>query len=154
MSTNKDTPSLIEDLKKQASEIAAKLAEATQVQLEALHLKLKDAHLEVQRITEEIKKHGGELEAPKRRGRNPGSRNKTKLTSLPAKRGPNARRAKRGAVSSAIASYVTKAGKKGAHVKDISAATGIKPANVTAFFYSPKGKKEFKNLGKATFAAK
>jgi hypothetical protein len=63
------------------------------------------------------------------------------------------KKAKRGAVSASIRAFLASKGKTGARVKDIAAATGHKPANVTAFFYAPANRKAFKKVAPATFAA-
>jgi hypothetical protein len=59
---------------------------------------------------------------------------------------------RRGAVGDAIRAFVGSKGKAGAKVSEIAAATGNKPANVTAFFYSKANKKTFKKVAPATFA--
>lgn len=155
MSTTTDKPSLLEDLKKQAGEIAEKIKEATQRQLEGLHQKLQEAHTTVQSLTAQIHELSPKPAGAKR-GRKAGSKNKTvkaAKTTKPAKAGKK-RKGKRGAVGEAISAVVAKAGKKGAHVKDIATALKMDVKNVTAFFYSKSSKAKFKNLGKATWAAK
>ena len=88
----------------------------------------------------------------------------------PAKRGPKPKggsyvgngkpaktkkvKAQRGAVGEAITTFVSSKGKAGAHVSDIAAATGFKPANITAFFYAKANLKKFKKVAPATFATK
>ena len=84
-----------------------------------------------------------------RRGRKP-NRFKMNGSAKPAKK-VKPIKGKRGEVGAKIREQVIKAGKKGIHIKEIMAATGYKYANVTAFFNSKSGRKEFKNLGKATF---
>jgi cyanate lyase len=88
-------------------------------------------------------------EAPKRRGRPVGSGKKNAFN------GPSETksRGQRGAVGEAIRAFVLSKGKAGAKVKEIAEATGYKPANVTAFFYSKANKKAFKKVAPATFAS-
>jgi hypothetical protein len=67
------------------------------------------------------------------------------------------KRAKKGKMSDSIISFLAGKGKTGAHIKDIAAGVGTKPANITAWFYSPTGKrvlksKALKKVGPATFA--
>jgi len=95
----------------------------------------------------------GETAAPsgKRRGRKPGSKNKSKGPI--AKKAMADKKAKRGAVGAAIRAFVASKGKAGAKVAEIAAHLGSKPANVTAFFYAKGNKKEFKKVAPATFAA-
>jgi hypothetical protein len=50
------------------------------------------------------------------------------------------KRGKRGALGEGILNFLQPKGKEGAHVKDIAAGIGSKPANVTAYFYGT-GKK-------------
>ena len=71
----------------------------------------------------------------------------------PAK-APRKSKGKRGAVGEAILKYLSTKGPKGAHVKDIAAAVGNKPANVTAYFYGGAGRKHGKQVAPATFALK
>ena len=142
-----DKPSILDELKKQEAEIAAKIKEATSSILEELHKKLAAAHEQVQSITKEIERHSGNS-APKRRGR---KTNKFKLNGATPKT-KRATKGKRGSVGEAITAFVTSKGKTGAHVKDISKETGNKPANVTAFFYAKANKGKFKKVAPATFA--
>jgi hypothetical protein len=60
---------------------------------------------------------------------------------------------KRGALGEKILKFLTAKGKEGAHVKDIAAHTGTKPANVTAWTYTT-GKSKVKRVKPATFAVK
>jgi hypothetical protein len=66
------------------------------------------------------------------------------------------RRKRRGGLAKKIVKFLQIKGAKGAHVKDIAAATKIRPANVTAWFYGT-GKAliasgGIKKVGPATFA--
>jgi hypothetical protein len=88
--------------------------------------------------------------APVKRGRKPGSQNGT---GKPAK-APKKAKGKRGAVGAAITAFVSSKGKSGAKVSEIAAATGFKPANITAFFYAKGNVKKFKKVAPATFAVK
>jgi hypothetical protein len=146
-----DSHSVLDSLKKQEAEIAAKIKEATGALLEGLHKKLAAAHEEVQSITKKIHELSGKP-APMRRGRKPGSKNKS--TGSAEKKTKTTKKGKRGAVGAAIRAFVEKAGKSGAKVSDIAAATGNKPANVTAFFYAKGNAKQFKKVAPATFALK
>ena len=92
----------------------------------------------------------GEEPIKAKRGRKPAAVAKSVKAAKPAKK----RKGKRVAVGAKVLEYVSSKGKAGAHVNDISSATGIPKANVTAYFYSKAGKSKTKNLGKATFAIK
>ena len=85
----------------------------------------------------------------KKRGRPAGSGKKT-AAAKPAKK---AKRGKRGNLSEDILKFLSTKGKEGAHVKDIAAAVGSKPVNVTAWTYST-GKDKVKKVKPATFALK
>jgi hypothetical protein len=143
--TKEDKPSMLDDLKAQAAELAAKIKAATDAHLETLHTKLQEAHKQVQSLTAEIESHSGKP-APAKRGR------KVK-NSFPPKASKPAKKSKgkRGAVGEAITAFVSSKGKAGAHLKDIAAATGFKPANITAFFYAKGNAKKFKKVAPATF---
>jgi hypothetical protein len=58
---------------------------------------------------------------------------------------------KRGNLSATILKYLSAKGKEGAHVRDIAAHVGTKPANVTAWTYTT-GKSKVKKVKPATFA--
>jgi hypothetical protein len=60
---------------------------------------------------------------------------------------------KRGALGKDILKFLSTKGKEGAHVKDIAAQVGSKPANVTAWTYTT-GKSKVKRVKPATFAIK
>jgi hypothetical protein len=90
-----------------------------------------------------------EVATPKRRGRKPNNFNLNVTKPVKASK---AKKGKRGAVGDAIRAFVGSKGKAGAKVSEIAAATGNKPANVTAFFYSKANKKAFKKVAPATFA--
>ena len=94
------------------------------------------------------------LPAKAKRGRKPSKASKTKGNYAGNGRKAKKTRGKRGSVSEGILKFLSTKGDAGAHVKDIAAATGNKPANVTAYFYSKAGKKNTKALGGATFALK
>ena len=150
MSITTEKPSLLETLKTQAADIAAKIKEETDKHLETLHLKLQDLHKQVQSVTAEIESHAGKPAGAKR-GRKAGATKKA--TAKPAKAGRKVK-GKRGAVGEAIQAYLATKGAKGAHVKEIAEAIGNKPANVTAYFYGGAGKKLAKPVAPATFALK
>ena len=61
--------------------------------------------------------------------------------------------AKRGALGAKILKFLSTKGKEGAHVKDIAAHAGTKPANVTAWTYT-NGKSKVKRFKPATFEIK
>jgi len=84
----------------------------------------------------------------KKRGRPAGS-TKAAKPAKKAKRGSK----KRGNLSADILKFLSTKGKEGAHVKDIAAAVGSKPVNVTAWTYST-GKDKVKKVKPATFALK
>ena len=66
---------------------------------------------------------------------------------------PKAGRAKRGALKDTIISMLKDAGKAGLSVKDIAARTGIKGANIHAWFFTTGKKiKEIQKVGKSTHA--
>ena len=60
---------------------------------------------------------------------------------------------KRGALGQGILKFLSTKGKEGAHIKDIAAQVGTKPANVTAWTYTT-GKTKVKRVKPATFAIK
>ena len=60
---------------------------------------------------------------------------------------------KRGALGAKVLKFLSTKGKEGAHVKDIAAAVGTKPTNVTAWTYTT-GKGKVKRVKPATFAIK
>jgi hypothetical protein len=68
-----------------------------------------------------------------------------------AKRGRKS--GKRGALGEGILKFLSTKGKEGAHIKDIAAHVGAKPANVTAWTYTT-GKGKVKRVKPATFAIK
>ena len=148
MSTTTEKPSILDGLKAQAAEIAAKIKAETDKHLETLHAKLKEAHEVVTHLTAEIQKHTDKPAV--RRGRKPGSKNAKAVK--PAK-APKKAKGKRGALGEGILKFLSTKGKGGAHVKDIAAHLGSKPANVTAYFYST-GKSKVKKVKPATFALK
>ena len=148
MSTTTKETSILDSLKAQAVAIATKIKEETDKHLESLHLKLKDAHESVEKLTAEIRSHSGEPVRAKR-GRKAGSKNlKSKATK------PSKRKGKREPVGANITKFLQSKGKAGASIKEIAAHTGYKPTNVTAYFYAGVGKKTSKKVGKATFALK
>jgi hypothetical protein len=69
-----------------------------------------------------------------------------------------AKRAKRGVLGEKILTFLTSAGKKGAHVEVIAEVIGSKTANVTAWIYSTGQKfiksKELKKVKPSTFAVR
>lgn len=66
---------------------------------------------------------------------------------------PKASRAKRGAMKDTIISLLKEAGKEGLSVKDIAAKTGLKGANIHAWFFNTGKKiKEIQKVGKSTHA--
>lgn len=66
---------------------------------------------------------------------------------------PKPGRAKRGALKDTIISMLKGAGKTGLSVKDIAAKTGIKGANIHAWFFTTGKKiKEIQKVGKSTHA--
>ena len=65
----------------------------------------------------------------------------------------NRKSGKRGALGEKVLKFLAPKGKEGAHVKDIAAAVGTKPANVTAWTYTT-GKTKVKRVKPATFAIK
>jgi hypothetical protein len=140
--TKDEKPSLLEGLKAQAADLAAKIKEETDKHLETLHAKLKEAHEHVKNLTAEVEKHGGK--PPVKRGRKPGT-----VVAKKASKG----KGKRGQLGESILKFLSVKGKAGAHIKDIAAHLGTKPANVTAWFYST-GKSKTKKVKPATFALK
>ena len=83
-----------------------------------------------------------------KRGR-PAHSTKTRTEKPVAKKGRKGK--KRGNLTAAILKYLSTKGKEGAHVKDIAAHVGTKPANVTAWTYTT-GKSKVKKVKPATFA--
>lgn len=66
---------------------------------------------------------------------------------------PKPGRAKRGALKDSIISLLKEAGKAGLSVKDIAAKTGVKGANIHAWFFTTGKKiKEIQKVGKSTHA--
>jgi hypothetical protein len=67
--------------------------------------------------------------------------------------GPKPGRAKRGALKESIVALLKEAGPTGLSVKEIAAKTGVKGANIHAWFFTT-GKKitEIKKVGKSTHA--
>ena len=66
---------------------------------------------------------------------------------------PKAHRAKRGAMKDTIITLLKEAGKAGLSVKDIAAKTGVKGANIHAWFFTTGKKiKEIQKVGKSTHA--
>ena len=66
---------------------------------------------------------------------------------------PKAGRAKRGALKETIVELLKGAGKEGLSVKDIAAKTGVKGANIHAWFFTTGKKiKEIQKVGKSTHA--
>ncbi len=66
---------------------------------------------------------------------------------------PKAGRAKRGAMKDTIVTLLKEAGKTGLSVKDIAAKTGVKGANIHAWFFTTGKKiKEIQKVGKSTHA--
>lgn len=122
-------------------------------EIESVQHKLKEAKGIVDSLEAQLINLGVGSTAPVKRGRKPNAFNPLKPAKV-AKKGKTASKGKRGAVGEAIAEVVAKAGKKGIHVTDIAKATGFEVPNVTAFFYAKANKPKYKNLGKATWAAK
>jgi hypothetical protein len=151
--TKDEKPSLLDSLKAQAQEIAAKIKAETDKHLETLHAKLKEAHEVVSNLTAEIQSHTGKP-TPARRGRKPGT-NAAKLNgNRKTAKAPKKTKGKRGAVGEAITAFVSSKGKSGAKVSEIATALGFKPANITAFFYAKGNAKKFNKVAPATFALK
>lgn len=74
-------------------------------------------------------------------------------TTRSARASGKAPRAKRGALKETIIDLLKKAGKEGLSVKDIAAKTGVKGANIHAWFFTTGKKiKEIKKVGKSTHA--
>ena len=66
---------------------------------------------------------------------------------------PKAGRAKRGAMKDTIVALLKEAGKAGLSVQDIAAKTGVKGANIHAWFFTTGKKiKEIQKVGKSTHA--
>lgn len=70
-----------------------------------------------------------------------------------APKAPKAGRAKRGAMKDTIVALLKEAGKAGLSVQDIAAKTGVKGANIHAWFFTTGKKiKEIQKVGKSTHA--
>ena len=89
----------------------------------------------------------------KKRGRPAKSTGKDASKGVKPKGKGRRKSGKRGALGSKILEFLGTKGKEGAHVKDIAAAVGTKPANVTAWIYTT-GKSKVKKMKPATFAVK
>ena len=107
-------------------------------------LKTKDALLaDLADIDAELSAFGTGESKGARRGRPAAAKSKA----------PKAPRAARGALKETIIALLKAAGPAGLSVKDLSAKTGIKGANIHAWFFTTGKKiKEIQTVGKATHA--
>ena len=137
------------------SQLADLLKEKKEKEIEAINHKLKEARGIVAALEAQLESHGV-LTAPATPVKRAYTRKVKAIRNGAAKPAKATKKAKskRGAVGEAIIKFLATKGKEGAHVKDIAAAIGNKPANVTAYFYGGAGKKLAKPLGGATFALK
>jgi hypothetical protein len=89
----------------------------------------------------------------KKRGRPAKSKNVAPPKTAKPVGKPGRKSGKRGALGAKILKFLGTKGKDGAHVKDIAAAVGTKPNNVTAWTYTT-GKSKVKKVKPATYAVK
>jgi hypothetical protein len=145
------------------TQLSELLKEKKDKEIEAVTHKLKEARGIVEALEAQLVNLGVTSAAPvapktAKRGRKPrnigpiGTVSDIKATG--ARKAPKKAKGKRGAVGAAILSFLASKGKAGAKIAEIAAATGNKPANVTAFFYAGAGKKAAKRVAPATFALK
>ncbi len=137
------------------SQLAELLKTKKDQEIESVTHKLKEARGIVSALEAQLLNLGVETGVTLKAGRKPVGlvRVGRKAAPKPANVTKKAK-GKRGAVGEAILKYLSTKGKEGAHVKDIAAHVGNKPANVTAYFYAGAGKKHAKQVAPATFALK